>query len=235
MASRPGRMRGLEQSKLAERLKAMYGVGIETGDVVHRRSFWTGDEQNDWDAAGKAPLSQALEYTSPEAPNFEFNRIDTPRRYITLLLGGGANLWANVDFAGAFGTCVLGQAVVPHVTLLGNALIKPTKERAEQFENPAQLYNGLRDVVDASEGTANPFLRSTRALAMLQGLSGVQHYAKTGTLGAEAGWRERVAHRAGAGERRQEGRANRAGDFSGGGACADGHGHAMAGRVSGAE
>ena len=43
-------------------------VKLETGEVVHRRSFWTGDEQNDWDPSGKAPLSQALEYTSPKPP-----------------------------------------------------------------------------------------------------------------------------------------------------------------------
>ncbi len=183
--SRPERIRGLEQSKLAERLKAMYGIGIETGEIAHRRSFWTGDEQNDWDPANKAPLSQALEYTSPEAPDFEFNRIETPRRYITLLLGGGSNLWANVDFAGAFGTCVLGAAVVPHVTRLDTNLIKPTKERAEGFDNPALLYQGLREVIDASDGTANPFLRATHGLAVLQNMKGVQHYAKTGTLASE--------------------------------------------------
>jgi cell division protein FtsW (lipid II flippase) len=184
-AAHPGRIRGLEQSKLAERLKAMYGIGIETGEVVHRRSFWTGDEQNDWESAGKTPLSQALEYTSPEAPDFEFNRIETPRQYINLLLGGGSNLWANVDFAGAFGTCALGSAVVPHITRLDAKLIKPTKERAESFENPALFYQGLRDVIDSASGTANPYLKATGGLAVLQGLQGVQHYAKTGTLGAD--------------------------------------------------
>ncbi len=185
--SHPGHMRGLEQSKLAEMLKSMYGIGIETGEIVHRRSFWTGDEQNDWAPPGQASLSQALEYTSPEAPDFEFNRIDNPRRFITLLLGGGTNLWSNVDFAGAFGTVVLGTPVVPHITRLDPILIKPTKERAEGFDNPPQLYAGLRQVIDAGDGTANPYLRETHALAFLDSLSGVQHYAKTGTLGAEEG------------------------------------------------
>ena len=187
LPAQPGHLRGLEQSKLAERLKAMYGIGIETGESIHRRSFWTGDEANDRESAGKAPLSQALEYTAPEAPNFEFNRIESPRRFITLLLGGGANLWANVDFAGAFGTCVLGLPVIPHVTRLEAGLLKPTKERSEGFDNPAQLYNGLRDVTDASSGTANPYLRATRGLNVLQGMAGVRHYAKTGTLGSEQG------------------------------------------------
>ncbi|MGI8746628.1 MAG: FtsW/RodA/SpoVE family cell cycle protein [Bryobacteraceae bacterium] len=184
MPARPERIRGLEQSKLAERLKAMYGIGIETGEIVHRRSFWTGNEQNDWDPIGKAPLSQALEYTAPEAPDFEFNRIENPRRFITLLLGGGANLWSNVDFAGAFGTAILGVPVTPHVTRLDAKLIKPTKERAEGFDNPAAFYAGLRDVLDNSDGTANKFLRGNHVLA---NLSGVQHFAKTGTLGSEEG------------------------------------------------
>lgn len=185
MPQHPGRLRGLEQTQLAERLKAMYGIGIETGEIVHRRSFWTGDEQNDWDPVGKAPLSQALEYTSPEAPDFEFNRIDTPRRYITLLLGGGSNLWANVDFAGAFGTCVLGVPVTPHVTQLAANLIKPAKERAEGFDEPASMYKGLAGVIDASDGTANRYLKATHALAVLDSLPGVKHYAKTGTLGSD--------------------------------------------------
>jgi cell division protein FtsW (lipid II flippase) len=184
--SNPTHIRGLEQSKLAERLKSMFGIGIETGEIVHRRSFWTGDEQIDWDPVGKAPLSQALEYTSPEAPDFELNRIESPRQFVNLLLGGGANLWSNVDFAGAFGTCVLGVPVIPHVTRIDTALIKPTKERAEGFENPAQFYEGLKGVIDSADGTANPYLRG-KALAVLNGMAGVQHYAKTGTLGAEEG------------------------------------------------
>jgi cell division protein FtsW (lipid II flippase) len=184
--SNPTQIRGLEQSKLAERLKSMFGIGIETGEIAHRRSFWTGDEQNDWDSSGKAPLSQALEYTSPEAPNFELNRINSPRLFVNLLLGGGTNLWSNVDFAGAFGTCVLGIPITPHVTHIDTALIKPTKERAEGFDNPAAFYEGLKGVIDSADGTANPYLRG-HALAVLNNMNGVQHYAKTGTLGAEEG------------------------------------------------
>ena len=181
MPNRPERIRGLEQSKLAERPKAMYGIGIETGEIVHRRSFWTCDEQNDWDPIGKSPLSQALEFTAPEAPDFEFNRIDNPRRFVTLLLGGGANWWSNVDFAGAFGTAVLGTPGIPHITSLDAKLLKPTKERAEGFENPASFYAGLRDVIDSSDGTAYKYLRGNH---FLTSLPGVQHFAKTGTCRA---------------------------------------------------
>jgi len=39
--------------------------------------------------------------------------------------------------------------------------------------------------VDGADGTAAAALRSTGALTVLNGLTGVQHYAKTGTLGAE--------------------------------------------------
>ncbi len=180
---KPTVMRGLEQSALAKDLRDTFGIGAETGEVVHRRSFWTGKEEDDWKPLDSAPLSLPLEYTSPEAANLEFNRVRNPRYYVAMLLGGATNLWSNVDLAGAFATCVLGRAVVPHITLLDPRLIQPTEKRREKFQNPAVFYNGLRGVIDSHDGTANPYLGKD-AIGFLNSLRGVQHYAKTGTLAA---------------------------------------------------
>ncbi|MEO8128138.1 MAG: hypothetical protein ABJF23_05375 [Bryobacteraceae bacterium] len=184
LIQRPGQMRGLEQSKLAAELKRLFSIGSETGEVSRRRSFWTGDERNDWET-GQATLSHALEYTTPEAANFEFNRIHDPRRYISVLLGGATNQWSNADFAGAFATAVLGRPVVPHVTRLQPNEIHVREGREENFTNPPAYYAGLQKVADGAAGTATAALRSTGGLAVLNSLSGLQHYAKTGTLGAE--------------------------------------------------
>ncbi len=180
---------GLASSELAEALRGMFSIGVkgvqtptgEIREISFRRSFWTRNENDDLNVP-VSPSTGLLNQIAPEAPDFAFDRLYKPRDYVTMLLGSGTNLWANVDLAAAFGSCITGKPVVAHIvrgtgdvqTLEGRKLLDP--------EIALQLRPGLKDVVDSSEGTAFRALAPSKALGKLRGFS---FYAKTGTLKTE--------------------------------------------------
>jgi cell division protein FtsI/penicillin-binding protein 2 len=131
----------------------------------------------------RAQRTDAFDSISPLAANFALDSITSPRDYISLLFGGGTNLWSNVDFAAAFGTCVTGQPVIAHLAVNQDA--PKFLESRERFpEIAAKLRAGLSSVV--TEGTARTPLQESGALSYLSGLRGIKVYAKTGTLQAQA-------------------------------------------------
>jgi hypothetical protein len=182
-------MRTVEETPLATRLNKMYAAGIRRGEINRRLSFWTNDESDDQVAAneknGKARPSPLFTAISPEAPDLALDLIDHPRKYVTLLLGGGTNLWSNIDFAGAFATCVRGKPIVVHATRVSSSgQTEPDNQGIrEAFPDIApQLHPGLRAVVLDPGGTANTGLAQTGALALIRSLPRVDVLAKTGTL-----------------------------------------------------
>ncbi len=178
-------MKAVSGRPLAQHLRGMYGIGVETGDLrPHRYSFWTGNEADDRpsNTAGRDAFEHGLfAPITPQTPQFKLDAISTPREYISLLLGGGSNLWANVDFAGAFATAVQGSAVTPHITQS-----KPSKSAREEFPSAsAAIRPGLAAVVNDPHGTAHPYLAATHAAEFFKSLEkdNIKVYAKTGTLG----------------------------------------------------
>lgn len=122
------------------------------------------------------------------------DRIQSPRDYVTRLLGGGTNLWANVDFAGAFGTCLTGHPILIHIVRNQETLELSQSRQNIDVDFPsiaAKLRPGLEDVVIANDGTAHIHL-SNEAIALLQEWRnrGIRVYAKTGTLEAQKNTRE---------------------------------------------
>lgn len=181
-------MTDLQNTALARALKSMFSVGVGRDDFPRRISFWTGDEADDLPRAPDDPKSKypyvpssLLDALAPPPPHFAFDTIDDSGAYVSLLLGGGTNLWFNVDFAGAFATCVTGQPVLVHVTT-GGATVK-TLDGRDSFPNiAAKLRPGLEGVVSDPAGTAHGKFQTTKALDFLNSLRGVKVYAKTGTL-----------------------------------------------------
>jgi hypothetical protein len=188
----PDKIQNLQNTDLAARLNRMFAISVWTGQLHdHRFSFWTGEEADDipLEAERREPPSPVLRGVAPETPDFALDKIDTPRAYISMLLGGGSNLWSNVDLTGAFATAVTGTAVVPHMT---PRPAQPGSYR-ESFTGIAKrLRPGLRAVIESRGGTANTAFSDTDALAWLRGMPGVQAYGKTGTLrpSEEAGSRQ---------------------------------------------
>jgi len=185
----PRAMRNLHLTPLAERLEAMFGVGRTVGSRDFRTSFWTGDESDDIrDNNAPAPNgpSSALRALSPEAVDLGLDSIRSPRNFVTLLLGGGSNLWANVDLAAAFGAAVGGVPVVAHITRGAAPKPAPTRQSFQQIAE--RVRPGLEGVVESGQGTANGWFQRTGALAALKTLApNVRVYAKTGTLQAARG------------------------------------------------
>jgi cell division protein FtsW (lipid II flippase) len=194
--TQPGRFEGLQNTSLARNLKGMFSVGIESGDFPRRVSFWTGDEEDDLlrdpqDVRSKYPFAPSglLRPISPDPPHLALDTIRDPRAYVSLLLGGGTNLWSNVDFAAAFGTCVTGRPVLAHATAGGG----PPRmiDRRETFPRiAAKLRPGLEAVVTDPSGTAHDRLLASKALEFFGALRDVKVYAKTGTLKAQGEDRE---------------------------------------------
>jgi cell division protein FtsW (lipid II flippase) len=171
----------LDESFLAGRLRAMYGIGVQRDARVRRLSFWTSDEADDLpDTLRDKPRLAGL---SPVAPDFAFDHVASGREYVNLLLGGQTNTWANVDFAAAFGSCVTGHGVIAHVNLPGD----PPRLGAGRQDFPViarELRPGLAQVI--TRGTATARL-GPEAQAFLASLHGAKCYAKTGTLNAAPG------------------------------------------------
>jgi hypothetical protein len=168
----------------------MFSIGVkrverdrkEFAQFGPRRSFWTKDENDD--LLVNAPrVTTLFDEISPQAPDFAFDKLTRPRDYITMLLGGGNNSWANVDVAAAFGACLLGRPLIAHI--VANKLpLKPLEGR--KLLDPAiasKLRPGLLAVVDTDGGTAYRAMNTSNALSYLRN-AGVKIYAKTGTLKA---------------------------------------------------
>jgi cell division protein FtsW (lipid II flippase)/cell division protein FtsI/penicillin-binding protein 2 len=178
----------LANSELANNLRGMFSIGInrvqrqtkQVGEFGPRRSYWTGNEADD--VMGTAVIeSSVFDAISPQAPDFAFDNLTRPREYISMLFGGGNNLWSNVDLAAAFGSCLLGRPVIAHIV---DTPVKPLKER-ERLD-PAiarKLRPGLNAVGDSQGGTAYNALHSGNALWAIRN-AGIRIYAKTGTLKA---------------------------------------------------
>jgi len=193
--SAPNRtLHNLESSPLAGKLFDLYGVSTKEGEDTVEVSVWTGNEANN---KTYSPDLRGLRWMSPRATNFQFKKKNpenkalrskeyTPREYITLLLGGGANEWPNIDFAGAFGSTVVGTPIVPH--LLQKAQVNSIRVPVGT-EIAKKLRPGLQGVVTAPKGTAYGPLykgqsrRFTGHFAgYTQAFSNLEVYAKTGTL-----------------------------------------------------
>jgi len=176
---------GLHDSPFAAKLSSMFGVGIQRGDVARRYSLWTGNEADDRPASTEAERRRRLRFSAiaPEPPQFAFDRLNHPRGYVSFLLGGDENMWSNVEFAAAFATCVQGLPVNAHMTR------GPVAEsQREKFPEIAKkLRPGLEAVIEHSAGTAHGALTTTRALALLHGLTDYKVYGKTGTLAESEG------------------------------------------------
>lgn len=186
----PSLMRNLHLTPLAGHLEAMFGVGPTVASRDFRTSFWTGDESDDLrlltNPTTQAGPSESLRVISPEAPDLGLDAIRTPRNFVTLLLGGGSNLWANVDLAAAFGTAVGGVPVIAHITR--GATVKPAPTRQSFPSIAERLRPALEGVVENGQGTANGWFERTGASAALKALGpNVRLYAKTGTLEAARG------------------------------------------------
>ncbi len=192
----PTAMMNLHSSPLASYLHNMFSIGMSNSDPDYRFSFWTKNENDDF-----AKTRTEFRSVSPQAANFQFDalptnpdRIQSPRDYVTRLLGGGTNLWANVDIAGAFATCVTGHPILVHIVKNADPIVLPQSRQGIGVDFPAiaaKLRPGLEDVVLASDGTAHSHL-SPQALAIIEEWRrrGVRVYAKTGTLEAQKNARE---------------------------------------------
>lgn len=173
---------GMNESQLAKQLRAHYGIGIAAADSERKLSFWTGDRRDDQSRPDRELA--AIAEMSPMSPNFRFDAVQDARAYVSLLLGGGENKWSNVDFAGAFGTCVTGRPVVPHVASVELSATDGSDSTVTFPAASRALRPGLQRVVTG--GTATSPLGS-QARAFINSLDGVKCYAKTGTLDVGSG------------------------------------------------
>ncbi len=186
-AGDPRRITALESTRLADQLKKMFNVGEVSGERDLNLSFWTLDESDDSildSASGNRSNISHFRSISPEAADFSFDRVDTPRKFVTLLLGGGFNMWANVEFAGAFGAAATGLPVLPHVAR-GSVVL--AKDRQPFTVAADKLHPGLEAVWKATGGTAHSRFARVGAEQVLERFrqAGFSAYAKTGTLAIE--------------------------------------------------
>lgn len=175
-------MEKLNESALARQLKAFFPIGVTTGELRNTRlSFWTGNEEDDSarPQSTNSPAGSPFDRISPQPAGLNLDHVTKPREYVTLLLGGLTNMWSNVDFAGGFGTTVLGRPVVPHIV----AGDQPPKSanRVEFVSIAERLRPGLKGVV--KYGTASKrFAVGKESVLDRWTARGYDLYAKTGTL-----------------------------------------------------
>lgn len=179
----------LSKTELGNHLHDMYSIGVveqknwkgwPTRAFSYRRSFWTLNERDD-DSRFEPKTSWLLDLVSPQVPDFYFDRLTNGRFFVNLLLGGGDNRWSNVDLAGAFGSCITGRPVIPHI--IDRPTVVPSSARSAL--DPAiavKIRRGLNQAVEQSGGTANALWQGDD-LGFLK--SKVKFYAKTGTLKPE--------------------------------------------------
>ncbi|TAK45289.1 MAG: hypothetical protein EPO27_10755 [Betaproteobacteria bacterium] len=178
-AAQPNAITNLHQTELASNFFSMFRVRRNDEDPGRiKRSFWT--LQDDADPTNH--LSDRLLYLSPPSPNFRLDLIHNPREYVSLALGGAENRWANVDFAAAFASVVIGKPIAAH---LPSGSVRHSESRASFEDAARRLRPGLAAVAQ-SGGTAYKSLQATKALDALRNL-GVRIYAKTGTLSTDDG------------------------------------------------
>lgn len=184
-AVQPAVMNSVHLAPLADSLHDLLGVSVRRDSQRRKISFWTAAEVDD-DLVPGAPISgsvgapdRSFLWISPPAADLALDTdILTPRQYISLLFGGGTNMWSNVQFAGAFASCVTGTPCIPHITLGSTAQPAPWRKSSPAIA--ATLRPGLAAVVSDAAGTAHGGLGSDGHQA-LQRL-GVTSFAKTGTL-----------------------------------------------------
>jgi cell division protein FtsI/penicillin-binding protein 2 len=177
---RPNDVLRLQDSPFAAKLSSMYGIGIQRGDVTRRYSLWTRDEGDDKPPPTEAERKRRLRFSaiSPEAPQFAFDRLTQSRAYVSLLLGGDENMWANVEFAAAFASAVQGLPITAHITR--GTVVESQREKFPEIAK--KLRPGLEAVIENPAGTAHSALSTTGALSLLHGLTDYKLYGKTGTL-----------------------------------------------------
>lgn len=187
----PDVMQRIDDSPFAREIRAMYAVGVRQGDLAARRcSFWTGSGSDDeippvtpQPPASMPAASHVFDPISPEIADLGFDFVVTPRQYVSLLLGGNENRWANVDFAGAFATAVTGNPVIPHILQMNRPVTVP--QNRKRFPTiAARLRPGLEGVL--TYGTA-AFARRNLIPPSIAQMSDVKVYAKTGTLAVSEG------------------------------------------------
>lgn len=184
----------LAATDLANALRGMFSIGVgpyfdsegvRHGEFDFRRSFWTKNENDDLTSKGQR-VTHLFNSISPEAPDFAFDELSRPRDYITMLLGGGDNLWSNVDLASAFASCLTGRPVVAHIVANDRPVETLGERKALDPRVARRLHDALGAVVSVKGGTAFAALGSKGQLDFLKPL-GIKAYAKTGTLRAEEG------------------------------------------------
>jgi len=189
--NKPHDMTGLADSPLARNFERMFAIVVGPKKYGDRYSFWTKNEMDDRDSGdasagqkGRASATRLFVPISPERVDLNLDEIKDPRSYVTLLLGGGSNRWANVDLAAAFGACLTGRPLVAH--LVRNTLPfdyfdnSDDPEARKQFAAiAAKVRPGLEQVV--VNGTAAERLGAKTFLSSLKN-KGYRIYAKTGTL-----------------------------------------------------
>lgn len=174
-----GPFRRLEETPLAKSLNNMFSFGVTSDFSDYRRSLWTKSEADDLNTSiieqRRLTVFNAI---SPQAVDLSLDRVSAPRDYITLLLGGGTNLWANTDFAAAFATCVTGHPTLAHI-VANDINPAPLPERKSFPEIAAKLRPGLMGVLTDGTGRVQEL---TSGLSRLNKTSDIKIYAKTGTL-----------------------------------------------------
>lgn len=189
--NKPRDMTGLADTPLARNFERMFAIVVGPKRYGDRYSFWTKNEMDDRDSGdasagqkGRASATRLFAPISPERVDLNLDEIKDPRSYVTLLLGGGSNRWANVDLAAAFGTCLTGRPLVAH--MVRNNLPfdyfdnNDDPEARKQFAAiAAKVRPGLEQVVVS--GTAAERLGAKTFLSSLKN-KGYRLYAKTGTL-----------------------------------------------------
>ncbi len=183
----------LERSQLASHLERMFALNPGGKQLGSRVSFWTKDEADDITPDPRQPTavdvvdesSSPAGFTpiSPVAPNLRLDSVTRPRDFVSLLLGGRTNLWANVDLASAFVTTLTGRPFAAHVVRDDRPFrYSPDRESFEQAA--ARMRPGLTATVRT--GTYAAALKSpagAQHMAALDRLArGYSIYAKTGTL-----------------------------------------------------
>lgn len=174
----PDNITNLQETQLAKSIREKFGVAITGSESGSRFSFWSRAQSDD---SQISPFS--FGGISPVRTNLALDTVGSPRDFITLLLGGGNNLWSNIDLAGGFATAITGQKVIPHITdgpVTVSEDFKPFPEIARR------LRPGLNGVVvsgtaSSKYGKVRPEF-GTSARAFIIGLQNVGVYAKTGTL-----------------------------------------------------
>lgn len=184
----------VDDTAFASNVRRMFGVGIRQGEVeTNRFSFWTRDERDDLPVDRMQPrdaelVSDAFAGIAPESANMMLERLSSPRRFVSFLLGGADNRWSNVEFAAAFATAITGRPTLAHVSACGAGMSPEVLPDRLRFPAAARLLRpGLARVT--TDGTVAGALTADAALQRrwrsARWAPNVRIYAKTGTLSVD--------------------------------------------------